>query len=66
MLISINDTNITEFGSLPQGTPFIVNYSCPDNATSFNDCNIPEFTFDPQCSNPDNNYIVSCYSRSKL
>ena len=64
-LVSVNDTNVTQFGSLPQGSVFIANLTCPDNATSFDDCPDPGYTFNPQCYEPERNYIVECYSRGE-
>ena len=64
-LVSVNDTNVIQFGSLPQGSVFIVNLTCPDNATSFDDCPDPGYSFNPQCYEPERNYIVECYSRGE-
>ena len=57
-------TNSYSFGTLPNGTTYYSNYTCPSDAVHYDNCTANETT-NPQCSNSSYNYVIQCSRRER-
>ena len=57
-------TESSSFGTLPNGTIYYSNYTCPPDAVHYDNCTANETT-NPQCSNSSYNYVIQCSRRER-
>ena len=58
---SIN-MNQASYGTLPNGTQYFNNYTCPSDAEHYDNCTATSTT-NPNCTNSSYNYVLQCSRR---
>ena len=58
---SIN-INSASYGTLPNGTQYFNNYTCPSDAEHYDNCTANSTT-NPNCANSSYNYVIQCSRR---
>ena len=56
--VSIN-MNQASYGTLPNGTQYFNNYTCPSDAEHYDNCTANSTT-NPNCTNSSFNYVIQC------
>ena len=56
--MSINN-NQASYGTLPEGTQYFNNFTCPPDAEHFDNCSVNSST-NPNCARSSYNYVIQC------
>ena len=56
------DIDQASYGTLPEGTQYFNNYTCPPDAEHYDNCSVNSTT-NPQCTNSSYNYVIRCSRR---
>ena len=56
--------NSASYGTLPNGTQYFNNFTCPSDAVHYDNCTA-NLTTNPQCTNSSYNYVIQCSRREQ-